>query len=456
MLNLQGIGLPVHLIREIQSHTRIRFRDASSFVAPEALILHEQQYMSDEDIDKLCEEAYGVKLYKPQRGYVPTDIISLFEGTNGVPISYRPKTKQLDVLILNEIGCTLQKTVLNYQVNYLPTVPYYYYSMQYNVYGGSPDLADVSPKILFDAIVTEAIQLKAMDVTISTCGSAGCVYYNVRKRIVQSKRLFSADMMREIIKLITARCPYDFSSRKVQYISIDLTKEYRGRIAINHKYRGYMISMRILPNEIFHDTLESLNLTPATAEFIRTEFLDDANGLRLLVGETASGKNTTALAALAEELSKRPIKCVSIEYPVEREIQGIEQIDCETIEEYLDQIHSLIRLNPDLIYVTEMGDDTGAATIHVTNTGKRVISTVHADSVEDVITRLKDICKISEDRVIQNLHSIIFQSLKRNEETDSVYPVNEFIRLTPELKQELYGKSSGEIIRILNERKEKG
>ena len=174
--------------------------------------------------------------------------------------------------------------------------------------------------------------------------------------------------------------------------------------------------------------------------------MDRGLGLRLIVGSTMSGKNTTALACLRELTIEDKYKVVSIEMPVEQELEGVEQINCNDEDEYDANINSLLRQNPDIVYITETGDTTATSIMRVTNTGKRVISTLHANSCADVIGRLQDITGLTTDRIIQTLHSIVYQELVRDEETDTVRPKNKFIYLSQDRKSQLYGRPYGEII----------
>ena len=145
-------------------------------------------------------------------------------------------------------------------------------------------------------------------------------------------------------------------------------------------------------------------MTSTTVDWLEKNFLSKETGLRLIVGATMSGKNTTALSLLKEVADKNKYKIISVEMPVEQELAGVEQINTEKIEEYEENIKSLIHQNPDFVYITEIRDVTGLSTIQITNTGKRVLSTLHANSVEDTISRLVDITKLSTDRIIQTLH----------------------------------------------------
>ncbi len=173
------------------------------------------------------------------------------------------------------------------------------------------------------------------------------------------------------------------------------------------------------------------------------------HGLRVIAGAPMSGKNTTALAMLNEIINKQSRKVVSVEMPVEQSLDGIEQINCDTMEEYQSNIQSLIRQNPDFIYLTEMSDETSLDIMHIGNIGKSVLTTLHANSVSDVIGRIQDMTNLSYEKIIQALHSITYQELLRDEETDTVYPVNRYIYLSQERKNLLVGKSYGEIISML-------
>ena len=177
--------------------------------------------------------------------------------------------------------------------------------------------------------------------------------------------------------------------------------------------------------------------------------LSREKGLRLFIGETFSGKNTTILSALRELVATNKYKIVSIESPVETLVEGVEQINVETEEEYAQNAASLLRQNPDVVYITEITNYTAQDTIQTANTGKVVFSTVHANSISDVLSRLMDITGMSSDRLLLSMHSCIYQELVRDEETDTIKPVTRCLYFSDELKMQLYGKSLGECKVIL-------
>lgn len=453
MLSLDGL-LSVEDMRDITNYTQLRITDKMIFETPEALTLHEQRYLSDEMIRKLCEDKYGQQLYEPINTYVPEKIIAVCNGSGYVPVTYRPMQRSITVVFLPELK-TNHIEYPEHEIEYLPTTIYYYMAKYQRCYGVHPMLRDIPPKCLLDIIVKEAIALDAADITISNSKVGTEIYYNVRKKKVHSDFVFSRQLMDDLIKILTIKSPMDRGSRKPKAIDFDINKHYRGRVMINYKSGSfYTITMRLLPNSSFEKTLEELNLTSRTIEWLRENILDAEKGLRLIVGATCDGKNTTAMAILHELVVQDKYKVVSVEIPVEQELPGVEQINCQTIEDYKANIKSLIRVNPDFVYITEIQDATGLDTLEVTNTGKCVLSTLHANGVPDTLSRLVDITGFSLDRVIQSLHSIVYQELLRDDEHDSVYPRNKYVKFTQELKYKLYGKNLGEVLKILKDYEE--
>lgn len=444
MLNLNGI-VPVEVIHELDSYTGLRFRDKNKYVCAEALGLYEQRLIPNDEILSLCEASMQEDLFIPATSYIPVDIVRHFVGSQVVPVSYSPMRGVVTCVALPEIG-EQYPPINGYTVAVVHTPIYNYFQEYTKQFGNHPDLCDVPAKHLIDSIVNEGIALGAADITISSVGRSASIYFDVRKKKVYSQRILSSDNIEDIIKLLCFESPMNDATKEPKYVGVTLNDFYRGRVCINHKYHGYEITIRLLPNEAFEKSLESLNLTKETVQFLRGKFMNKELGLRLIVGSTMSGKNTTALACLREITLPDALKVVSIEMPVEQELDGVEQINCDTEEEYELNINSLIRQNPGFVYLTEIGDTTATPIMRVTNTGKRILSTIHANSCADVIGRLQDITGLSIDRIIQTIHSIVYQELVRDEATDTVRPKNKFIYLSQDRKNQLYGKSYGDVL----------
>lgn len=445
MLNLNGL-LSVDVVHEITQYTELRLRDKSKYQCAEALALYEQRIMSNEEIFALCEETCEEDLYIPATSYIPTDIIRHFQGSDVVPVSYSPIRRKVTCVALKDIG-EHYNPLRDIEVEVVHTPIYNYFQEYIRQYGHHPDLLDVPAKQILDSIVNEAISLDAADITISSKDKSAQVYYNVRKKKVYSQRIISYSDLNDIIKLMCFESPMDYQSNDPKYVGVTLNDMYRGRVVINHKFHGYAITIRLLPNEAFNKKLNNLGLSKETIEFIRRTVMSPELGLRIIAGATMSGKNTTALATLSEILDIRDQKVISVEMPVEQELVGVEQINCDTYEEYNANINSLIRQNPDFVYITEMEEGTATPVMRTTNTGKKVLSTTHANSCADVITRLIDMTGLPPDRIIQSIQSILYQELVRDDATDTVRPRNKYVHLSLERKNILYGAPYGDVIK---------
>ena len=453
MLNLDGM-LSVEEIRIIENYTNQRFKDASSLIAPEALSLYEEGFAEDSVIRELCSKTYNLQVFEPTISYVPEDIITAFSGSGLLPVIYAPMRRVITAVYIPDLPIEERFSYLSYSLEIVPTTPSYYFRIYQQYYGLHSALNEMPAKTLFQSIVHEAISLGAIDITILNIGKSTQAYYNVKKHRIDSKKVFPFSLMEDIIKLLTITSPMNLYSYKPKDVDVDLTAEYRGRVVINTTVSGYMITIRLLPNRTFNTALEDLQLSDGTISWLRESFLCEEAGLRLMVGATMSGKNTTILSTLRELAQTNQYKIVSIEMPVEQKLKGIEQISVEKEEEFIENVRSLVRMNPDLVYLTEIRDSIGLTAVQLTNTGKRVFSTLHANGVSDTISRLVDITGLSYDRVVQSLCAVCFQTLNYNKELDCLYPKNRFVRFDKDLKNKLYGKSLGEIIQIIDEYEE--
>jgi Tfp pilus assembly pilus retraction ATPase PilT len=453
MLNLNGI-LEIQTINAINNIVTTRFKDSSIFKTPESLILYEQNYLDKDKLLLLCNEVYEERLEEPIATYIPKDIVNLFKHTNAVPIRYIASKREVSVLYIPEYSIIKPTTTL-YDIIYIPTTLHYFILNYTRYYGNFKELLEISGKLALNMIIEEAINLDVPDLTITNQEEQVIVYYNYKKEKLMANNIFPRYIMDEIIKVFTIGTPIsDLSDNKAKYVGYDIDEEYRARVVINKNYYGHVITIRLFPQSLFNKKLEDLNINKDLINFLRDKNIQNSNGLRVIVGATMSGKNTTALAILKEIVDNGKSKVVSIEMPVEQRLLGVEQIDTEVIEEYKSNIESLIHQNPDFVYITETKDETGPSVMRIANTGKKVLTTLHSNSVSDTISRLIDITQLSSNRIIQVLHSIIYQELVKID--DEIYPINKFVYFDDDFKNELYDKSFGEIIKLIKNREKGG
>jgi Tfp pilus assembly pilus retraction ATPase PilT len=444
------------ILSQVEDLALLRFKNLSDFETPEALILYEQGILSNEEILDAIELEVGRRYITPKLEYVPKEIVDFYATSCAIPISYDNLEDTIKVGILYENKDMVIKPYRNKNIDRV-YVPIHWYVEQHTYLYSVPSfLYEIPIKDVFDYIVSEAVSLQAADITISARALKSIVYFNVRKRNVYSKRAVSKDMVDELAKFVSvkAKQPIIDTVSEPRYFSLDLDAHHRGRAVVVSTYHGKSTTIRVLPNKLFSEPMESLNLTKNTCDFIRKYVMNNEYGLRLLVGPTFSGKNTTISACLYEMLMDGRRKGISVEQPVEILMDFLEQMNSETKESFAKNIESLLRQNPDVVYITEITDSTAEETLNVANTGKIVFSALHANSIADVPARLRDITGLSFDRIILNLHSVVFQELRRDDELDRIYPVNRCLYFTQELKDKLFGASLSEIITTLREEEE--
>ena len=443
MRSLQG-QLNAADLQNVREKTRLQFVDnGKQFVTPEALVVHQQNILPDDVLLELCKEEYqSDDLHVPRREYIPRDMLDKFRGMKCVPIKYSAATNTMTVGVLPELS-RIRDFNVGMSVNEV-RVPIYYYVQNYTDYYGRPSfILPLPTKDYLDFIYAEALALRASDITIyNTSKYTAEVIYNARKRLVHSKRTLEGEQVLPLAKMLatSAHGTFDESNEEPRFFSIRIDLHNRGRVVVNKTYYGWCITIRVLPDDLLTTTLEELNIKPNACEFIRNHVLSKEKGLRLFIGETMSGKNTTILSSLLELVAEDRYKIVSVESPVEILVDGIVQINTETEEMFAKNADSLLRQNPDIVYFTEITEKTAYSILKQSNTSKAVFSSVHANSIADVISRLMDITSVDSDRIVQTLQSCVYQVLVRDEEHDRIYPVNKCVHFDEALKARLYGQ----------------
>lgn len=452
MISLQGL-LTATELQNVRDKTKLIFADSSLFQTAESVVVHEQNMLSDEQLLQACSDEYGVKLFTPRREYIPRAVLDKVKGMNVVPISYNAAAGVMDVGIIPDLQ-PKARSVGTVTFKFVK-VPIYYYVDMYTDYYGRPDfIMELPAKDYLDFIFSEAVSLKASDITIfNASGNRAEVIYNVRKKLVHSRRKLDGSLVKSLAHTLatSGSSEFDEASEDPRFFSIRVDMHNRGRVVVNKVYHGWCITIRVLPDDYLETSLEDLNIKPNTCAFIRKYVLSEEKGLRLFIGETMSGKNTTILSALMELVALDKHKIVSVESPVEILVDGIIQINADTEDAFAKNADSLLRQNPDIVYFTEITEKTAYSILKQANTSKAVFSSVHANSIADVISRLMDITGVDSDRVVQTLQSCVYQVLKRDDERDRIYPENRCIHFDDDLKSRLYGKPLYEKHAILKE-----
>jgi type II secretory ATPase GspE/PulE/Tfp pilus assembly ATPase PilB-like protein len=163
------------------------------------------------------------------------------------------------------------------------------------------------------------------------------------------------------------------------------------RVSTMPSYFGEKIVMRILDSEKGVFLLDDLGFSKRNLALIR-EALTRPYGLILITGPTGSGKTTT-LYSMINELNKEEQNIVSLEDPVEYQIQGVNQSQVmpEIGYTFASGLRSILRQDPNVIMVGEIRDnETAELAIQAALTGHLVFSTLHTNNSIGAVPRLVD------------------------------------------------------------------
>jgi type II secretory ATPase GspE/PulE/Tfp pilus assembly ATPase PilB-like protein len=162
------------------------------------------------------------------------------------------------------------------------------------------------------------------------------------------------------------------------------------RYSVIPAVNGESIVIRILDQSAQVGTLEDLGMLEDTAIRFRTE-LRKPNGMLLVSGPTGHGKSTT-LAASVPWLDSRSKRVLSIEDPVEYRLHTVTQAPVGPRLPFASALRAFLRHNPDIIIVGEIRDgETAALATRLALTGHLILTTVHANTAIQAVSRLLDL-----------------------------------------------------------------
>jgi type IV pilus assembly protein PilB len=284
--------------------------------------------------------------------------------------------------------------------------------------------ADDAPVIkLVHSIIAEAAERGASDIHFEpqpdAHGKSGSEM-RVRMRIdgvLSDQATVPRRMVSGVISRIKIMGDLDISERRIpQDGRVGLTVEGRHvdvRVVTLPSVVGESVVLRILDKDNVRLKLESLGMHEHELDRFRTSF-NRAHGAVLVTGPTGSGKSTTLYAALAElNLPERGI--ITIEDPVEYQIEGITQVQINPKAglTFATGLRSMMRADPDVLMVGEIRDrETAQIAVEGALTGHMVLSTLHTNDAPSSITRLIEM-GIEPFLVASALDSVVAQRLAR-------------------------------------------
>jgi general secretion pathway protein E len=176
---------------------------------------------------------------------------------------------------------------------------------------------------------------------------------------------------------------------------------------------GERLVMRLLNKSGYFLALSEFGMSPSNLDRLRT-IIRQTNGIVLVTGPTGSGKTTTLYAGLSE-INSPDKNIITIEDPVEYNLEGIGQIQVNTKTgvSFAGGLRSIVRQDPDVILVGEIRDiETASIAIQSALTGHLVFSTLHTNDAAGAVTRLADL-GVEPYLISSSVNTVIAQRLVR-------------------------------------------
>jgi type IV pilus assembly protein PilB len=283
--------------------------------------------------------------------------------------------------------------------------------------------SDISPVIrLVDTTIFNALERRASDIHIETRASEVAIKYRIDGVLHYAMPPISKDWHQTILSRIKVMSELDIAERRVPQDG-RFRVRYKGRqidfrVSIMPTVHGEDAVLRVLDKESMSEKFNKLSLeVVGFSESDKRKFshyIREPYGMVLVTGPTGSGKTTTLYAALSE-IKTDEDKIVTIEDPVEYQIEGVTQIPVNEKKglTFARGLRSILRHDPDKIMVGEIRDaETAQIAIQSALTGHLVFTTVHANNVVDVLGRFLNM-GVEAYNFVSALNCILAQRLVR-------------------------------------------
>ena len=277
---------------------------------------------------------------------------------------------------------------------------------------------NIDPPIIkiVNTIINYAYQSRASDIHIEPTEHNSQVRFRI-DGIMKDVVDFNIDLHEQIvtrIKVIAKLQIDEHFAAQDGKIHIDLKDERLDiRVSVMPITRGEKIVMRLLSEKARRFTLQTLGFSESDLEKT-SNALQKPHGMILATGPTGCGKTTT-LYSILKILNKRDVNITSIEDPVEYDIEGCNQIqvNLKTDLTFAKGLRSVVRQDPDIIFVGEIRDtETADIAVNSAMTGHLLLSTMHTNDASTSIPRLIDM-EIEPFLIASSINLIIAQRLVR-------------------------------------------
>lgn len=247
---------------------------------------------------------------------------------------------------------------------------------------------------LVKGMIEQAVRQRASDIHIEPMERQVRIRYRIDGALYE-KATYSVRLLPAMVARIKIIGGMDISEKRKpqdgRITQIVDRREYDIRVSILPTVYGEKIVMRLTSKNALTKEKSQLGLRPDELKKF-DHILMNPHGILLVTGPTGSGKSTTLYTALSE-LNKEDVNIITVEDPVEANIDGINQVQVNNKANltFASALRSILRQDPDIIMIGEIRDqETASIAVQASITGHLVVSTLHTNSAASTITRLAD------------------------------------------------------------------
>ena len=247
---------------------------------------------------------------------------------------------------------------------------------------------------LVKGMIDQAVRQRASDIHIEPMERQVRIRYRIDGALYE-KATYSIRLLPAIVARVKIIGGMDISEKRKpqdgRITQIVDRKEFDIRASILPTVYGEKIVMRLTSKNALTREKSQLGLKPDELKKF-DHILKNPHGILLVTGPTGSGKSTTLYTALSE-LNKEDVNIITVEDPVEANIDGINQVQVNNKANltFASALRSILRQDPDIIMIGEIRDqETASIAVQASITGHLVVSTLHTNSAASTITRLAD------------------------------------------------------------------
>ena len=278
------------------------------------------------------------------------------------------------------------------------------------------DVSSAPIVVLVNTLLEQAARQRASDIHIEALQESLRVRFRI-DGVMYTRHKYSNELTAAVLARIKILAGMDISEKRKPQDGrmthfVD-GREYDIRVSVLPTAYGEKCVMRLALKKSLSRNKSTLGLNPDDMEKF-DHIMSYPNGIVLVTGPTGSGKSTTLYTVLSEK-NKDEVNIVTVEDPVEANIDGINQVQVNPKADltFASALRSILRQDPDIIMIGEIRDvETAMIAIQASITGHLVVSTVHTNSAANTVTRLLDM-GVDSYLIADSVVGIIAQRLVR-------------------------------------------